>query len=240
MQCPCGKSVLVDRVERHQYSRNHSKLICKKYKLCYCGLFCIGNESCHDHMEFTERFLRPGNIGFLHRLAYDLCIIQKRCMADCDYILYAIADLMNVSENQVDDIFSHLYYILQANYRVRPKYKYSTTENYWNRSPYTRIIFNNDNLFNHSHTKIEIEMNLMTIIEFLTIINQKPQKRDHYFITPEHITVRLLHFKPDCGICMEPLNKESFRLTKCFHEFCVNCINQLTTEKCPICRSVLV
>lgn len=56
---------------------------------------------------------------------------------------------------------------------------------------------------------------------------------------PDHFKNELMENMKclDCVVCYEPMTKQTFSLTKCFHKICKNCLSQL--NKCPICRQKL-
>jgi hypothetical protein len=82
-----------------------------------------------------------------------------------------------------------------------------------------------------------------------TIINHNEKIKNLIIRFEEEKMEFPIHFKNelleslkdlDCPVCFEPMTKETFGLTKCFHKVCKPCVNLLKNDpesKCPICRN---
>lgn len=48
--------------------------------------------------------------------------------------------------------------------------------------------------------------------------------------------------KEECPICLEKIHKKGIAITECGHKFCLKCIliNYYRSNKCPLCRSLVV
>ena len=48
------------------------------------------------------------------------------------------------------------------------------------------------------------------------------------------LDVKEINEKIECPICME--DKSNAVITKCNHKFCMDCIKEIKSGKCPLCR----